>query len=64
MAHHGIAMPANPARWEDLKAMGFEPPAGRARCDEHHNRAPCIPDKVKRDPIWLVPGENNLQWEA
>ncbi len=24
---HGIAMPDNPARWEDLKAMGFEPPA-------------------------------------
>jgi integrase len=24
---HRIAMPHNPARWEDLKAMGFEPPA-------------------------------------
>jgi integrase len=24
---HGIAMPDNPARWDDLKAMGFEPPA-------------------------------------
>jgi integrase len=24
--HHGIAMPNNPARWEDLKAMGFEAP--------------------------------------
>ena len=24
---HGIAMPDNPARWADLKAMGFETPA-------------------------------------
>jgi integrase len=24
---HGLAMPDNPARWDDLKAMGFEPPA-------------------------------------
>jgi integrase len=24
---HGISMPDNPARWEDLKAMNFEPPA-------------------------------------
>lgn len=24
---HGIMMPDNPARWTDLKAMGFEPPA-------------------------------------
>jgi integrase len=24
---HGLAMPDNPARWEDLKAMGFEAPA-------------------------------------
>jgi integrase len=24
---HGVAMPDNPARWEDLKAMGFEAPA-------------------------------------
>jgi integrase len=23
---HGLAMPDNPARWEDLKAMGFEAP--------------------------------------
>jgi len=28
---HGIAMPENPARWEDLKAMGFEPPAKLSR---------------------------------
>ena len=25
---HGIAMPDNPARWDDLKAMGFETPKG------------------------------------
>jgi hypothetical protein len=24
---HSIAMPDNPARWDDLKAMGFEAPA-------------------------------------
>jgi hypothetical protein len=24
---HGISMPDNPARWEDLKAMGFDAPA-------------------------------------
>ena len=24
---HGIATPDNPARWDDLKAMGFQPPA-------------------------------------
>ena len=23
---HGIAMPDNPAQWDDLKAMGFETP--------------------------------------
>jgi integrase len=28
---HGIAMPDNPARWADLKAMGFEPPAQLSR---------------------------------
>lgn len=28
---HGIAMPDNPARWADLKAMGFEPPARLSR---------------------------------
>jgi integrase len=28
---HGIAMPDNPARWADLKAMGFEPPAKLTR---------------------------------
>src|SRR5271165_2901362 len=28
---HGIAMPDNPARWEDLKAMGFETPAKLSR---------------------------------
>lgn len=28
---HGISMPDNPARWDDLKAMGFEPPARLSR---------------------------------
>ena len=28
---HGIAMPDNPARWGDLKAMGFETPAKLSR---------------------------------
>jgi integrase len=28
---HGIAMPNNPARWDDLKAMGFAPPAKLSR---------------------------------
>jgi integrase len=28
---HGIAIPDNPARWDDLKAMGFEAPAQLSR---------------------------------
>ena len=28
---HGIAMPDNPARWDDLKAMGFETPRELSR---------------------------------
>jgi integrase len=28
---HGIAMPDNPARWDDLKAMGYEAPAQLSR---------------------------------
>jgi integrase len=28
---YGIAMPDNPARWDDLKAMGFEPPEKLSR---------------------------------
>ena len=35
---HGIAMPDNPARWADLKAMGFEPPAQLSR-----GRHPSLP---------------------
>ena len=31
---HGIAMPDNPARWDDLKAMGYEAPAQLSR--GHH----------------------------
>ena len=35
---HGIAMPDNPARWDDLKAMGFEAPAQLSR-----GRHPSLP---------------------
>jgi integrase len=28
---HGVVMPDNPARWDDLKAMGFEPPTKLSR---------------------------------
>jgi hypothetical protein len=28
---HGLAMPDNPARWDDLKALGFEAPAKLSR---------------------------------
>ncbi len=35
---HGIAMPDNPARWADLKAMGFEPPVQLSR-----GRHPSLP---------------------
>ena len=35
---HGIAMGDNPARWADLKAMGFEPPAQLSR-----GRHPSLP---------------------
>ena len=28
---HGVSMPDNPARWDDLKAMGFEAPAKLSR---------------------------------
>jgi integrase len=28
---HGVSMPDNPARWDDLKAMGFEAPARLSR---------------------------------
>jgi integrase len=35
---HGIAMPDNPARWDDMKAMGFEAPAQLSR-----GRHPSLP---------------------
>jgi integrase len=35
---HGIAMPDNPARWDDLKAMGFEAPAQLSQ--GHHPSLP------------------------
>ena len=52
---HGIAMPDNPARWADLKAMGFEPPAQLSR-GRHpslpHDRLPAFfADLRARDAI-------------
>jgi hypothetical protein len=42
---HGNAMPDNPARWADLKAMGFEPPRQLSR-----GRRPSLPhDAITRD---------------
>jgi integrase len=38
---HGIAMPDNPARWADLKAMGFEAPAQLTR-----GRHPSLPHEL------------------
>jgi integrase len=52
---HGIAMPDNPARWDDLKAMGFEPPAKLSRGSHPslpHERLPSfIADLRARDAI-------------
>jgi integrase len=52
---HGIAMPDNPARWDDLKAMGFEPPAKLSRGSHPslpHERLPSfITDLRARDAI-------------
>ena len=44
---HGIAMPDNPARWDDLKAMGFAPPAKLSRGSH-----PSLP--YERLPAFLV----------
>src|SRR5271163_3936098 len=52
---HGIAMPDNPARWDDLKAMGFEPPAKLNRGSHPalpHERLPMfVADLRARDAI-------------
>ena len=52
---HGIAMPDNPARWADLKAMGFEPPAQLTRGSHPslpHERLPAFfVDLRARDAI-------------
>jgi integrase len=52
---HGIDMPDNPARWDDLKAMGFEPPAKLSRGSHPslpHERLPSfIADLRARDAI-------------
>ena len=49
---HGIAMPDNPARWDDLKAMGFETP--RELSKGNHPSLPhgqFDPDRA----LWRVP---------
>src|SRR6202453_80104 len=50
---HGIAVPDNPARWDDLKAMGFESPAKLSRGSHPslpHERLPSfIADLRARD---------------
>jgi hypothetical protein len=52
---HGIAMPDNPARWDDLKAMGLEPPAKLNRGSHPslpHERLPMfVADLRARDAI-------------
>jgi integrase len=52
---HGIAMPDNPARWDDLKAMGFEPPEKLSRGSHPslpHARLPAFMAKLReRDAI-------------
>jgi hypothetical protein len=52
---HGIAMPDNPARWDDLKAMEFEPPTKLSRGSHPslpHERLPVfISDIRARDAI-------------
>ncbi|HEY8031548.1 MAG TPA: integrase arm-type DNA-binding domain-containing protein [Methylocella sp.] len=52
---HGIAMPDNPARWDDLKAMGFESPTKLSRGSHPslpHARIPAfITDLRARDAV-------------
>jgi integrase len=52
---HGVAMPDNPARWADLKAMGFEPPAQLTRGSHpslpHERLAAFLVDLRARDAI-------------
>jgi integrase len=52
---HGIAVPDNPARWEDLRAMGFEPPVKLSRGSHPslpHERLPSfVADLRARDAI-------------
>jgi integrase len=52
---HDVLMPDNPARWDDLKAMGFEPPARLSRGSHpslSHERIPSfIADLRAREAI-------------
>jgi integrase len=52
---HGVSMPDNPARWEDLKAIGFEPPRklskGRHPSLAHDQLPAFMADLVATDAI-------------
>ena len=51
---HGVSMPDNPARWDDLKAMGFEAPAKLSRGSHPslpHERIRLHDDLRARDAI-------------
>lgn len=52
---HGVSMPDNPARWGDLKAMGFEAPATLSRGSHpslpHERMRPFMVDLRARDAV-------------
>jgi integrase len=52
---HGVSMPDNPARWDDLKAMGFEAPARLSRGSHpslpHERMRPFITSLRTRDAV-------------
>jgi integrase len=52
---HGVSMPDNPARWDDLKAMGFEAPAKLSRGSHpslpHERMRPFLTSLRARDAI-------------
>src|SRR5580658_2313078 len=58
---HGIAMPDNPARWDDLKAMGFEAPVQLSR-GRHpslpHVQMPKFISACVRETPWQQPPWN------
>ena len=52
---HGVSLPDNPARWDDLKAMGFEAPAKLSRGSHpslpHERMRPFITSLRTRDAV-------------